>query len=290
MEGKAAHAATLEQRNAALERDVLRFKERQNTLKRIEEINLVVLYKEFKAAQSIYKEAKGAAKSAKKNLALLQKQANPMNDRKNQFKRSLEKAERKVTDLNGKSRLIMDTAIPQLVADIEAIDNSTNVHKSAFSSLKKKAKENDAKMRALVTAREKKRAEIEKLQETMIQDGLMDKDGNELPRPGTGRIKKLFCDKDLIKRELDKISSMNDDVVQKRAEITTISNSLRDERDSRESELRDMSNVKNMMLDKIKTSRMYSRVFDVYHWLQNNQDKFEKPILGPVCLYVFLYA
>jgi FtsZ-binding cell division protein ZapB len=89
-----------------------------------------------------------------------------------------------------------------------------------------------------------------------------------------GRMKKLKETKDGMQREIQEAKSVYDDLENKQRQIESDSDRLRRTRDNKDQELEGMSNMKNVLLDKLM--RKSKKVFDVYQWLQTNQDKFQE--------------
>lgn len=181
---------------------------------------------------------------------------NPQLERKAQLKKSLTKAEGKVEDLKKKAKDVMAADIPRLVSQIDDIDNNSSGAKEQFSQIKKKVKEDEAKIKREVSKMEVQKKKADELTELMIEDGLLDAEGVSVPVPGMGRMKQVHESRAQINREIQEARSAYDDLKTKQNEIDAESEALRKRRDLKDQELQGMSNVKNVLVDKLRrTSR-----------------------------------
>ncbi|KAG0644622.1 hypothetical protein HOY80DRAFT_1110333 [Tuber brumale] len=255
--------ASMEARQAALQQDVERLRERQEIIKRIELLEKAKPFVKYRVARSLAKDAKDAGKVAERELRELEQQVEPMTEAP-KAKRRYQKALERCVMARKKELEVKEAAVTKFKDDVlgkadEKITDITDKMDAARSA-------EQSRKQQIVREKEK----IAKLKK-QLEEGPPEVDLAYY----NGKIGDSNHEIRDVKERIDDIDSEIRPMVERANQITgQISRNNKDLQD-----LNSVIGVRERMLE-----RMSRDTHRVWQWIKTHQDEFNQEILGPPVL------
>ncbi|CAZ79935.1 unnamed protein product [Tuber melanosporum] len=255
--------ASMEARQAALQQDVERLRERQEIIKRIELLEKAKPFVKYRVARSLAKDAKDASKVAERELRELEQQVEPMTEAP-KAKRRYQKALERCVVARKKELEAKEAAVTKFKDDVigkadEKITDITDKMDAARSA-------EQTRKQQIVREKEK----IAKLKK-QLEEGPPEVDLAYY----NGKISDSNHEVRDMKAKIDDIDSEIRPMVERANQITgQISRKNKDLQD-----LNSVIGVRERMLE-----RMSRDTHQVWQWIKTHQGEFSQEILGPPVL------
>ncbi|KAJ3121956.1 Structural maintenance of chromosomes protein 5 [Nowakowskiella sp. JEL0407] len=271
-------------RNKTLESDLALFRQREKILLQIRKLKLTIPFAKFNQSQEELKEFKQKAQEAADNMTRLEMLSQP-------DKKELEKLEKVAKECDesekvGKKKYAEITrGIEKKCEEVTGADDKINNLKARVDANEKKENELRKRVGQLQTIIEKMKSDSEELKRTLMEKGVLDKDGKfssgESQDSELGDIERKM--KDLTQCIREKNTAVST-IRRKMAELQDTARTVRREYDTYVNESNQLVDPKSQKLDALK--RFDYNAYKAYMWLQENRDKFEKEVIGPVLLEI----
>lgn len=258
-------AKQMEERNANIEKEVERFKERQKIEQEIAVLELLVQLAQFRQVSQDFAVAKAEQRKAHGKMMGLKERNAPAHA----LEKELEKAAKKATerrDNQKKSMKAKAESLKKLQQKSEDLDSTSEEVISQLESLKKNEKDRIRNIKV-------KESDLERIQTEM------DKPGPNLPDPAAlaEEQKQLNLERNALGQERDETHNQMRTAVQQKvdakAEIDRAKESL---------EKLDSTDSKKLHL----LQKWDKDTYDSVIWLRRNKDKFKQQVFEPPILSV----
>eukprot|EP01080_Neovahlkampfia_damariscottae_P003347 gene3347-5894_t len=157
------HLTTLKKKNEMLERDVERFKQRENHLLRVEQLELKVPYVQFTDKQKEAKEIKTEKENAEVKLETYRSQLKPLLDQIQAKKSEVSALEQKRT--NAKKETKNSNNFDSLVSKLENLDQKIDAEKQNLAAIHDRQKQKEYRKRQLKDKISHTKSEFDELPE-----------------------------------------------------------------------------------------------------------------------------
>lgn len=260
LDTKKKHLEDLKAKNELLERDVLRFRERQKLLEKVEKMKLKRPWIELEAITKQFNQASTELKEITARYNEQEKKCEPLKVEIENIKQEIEKGEQGRTKKQNGAKTL-DSQRKNSIRQLNEIDSRIQ---EIISNLEKLKSRHEDRL---------KQAEQTKLQINQYESQLqqLDLSNNE------SRLKELA---DAYKIQKAKENEIQD----KLSEFTYSSNDLGSKIRSLDQELRKLSNAKERQLMDLRSRN--SDAYNALQWLNSNQHLFQKKVYGPLILEV----
>ncbi|RPB01733.1 P-loop containing nucleoside triphosphate hydrolase protein [Choiromyces venosus 120613-1] len=254
---------SMEARQAALQQDVERLRERQEIIKRIELLEKARPFVKYRAARGLAKDAKDASKVAERELRELEQQVEPMTEApkaKRRYHKALERfVAAKKKELEAKERAVTkfkDDVIGKADEKITDITDKIDAARSAEQGRKQQIAREREKIAKL-----KKQLEEDPPEVDLAYYNRKIGDSNHEVRDMREKIDDIDAE---IRPMVERANQINGQISRKNKDLQDLSSVI---------------GVRERMLE-----RMSSDTHQVWQWIKTHQDKFEQEILGPPVL------
>ncbi|VDC05841.1 unnamed protein product [Peniophora sp. CBMAI 1063] len=255
---------TLQERNATLERDVQRFKERKEIEEAIALLELIIPFMEYMEARQRYTNAKAEQRRLHLEVVQIKERNKPMLDLKKKLENDMKRISQKRDDKKKAAQAKFKT-INSKKKDNEDLENRAEDIQNALSNLKRQ---------------EKKR-----LQDIATLEKEIKKLGENLESASQVKLEKA----DDIQEEIRALNAENNknrhkfDSLEERQHANVTNTSFaKNEMNQAELALRSLDNVANQKLNQFRQADSVGA--EVVVWLRNNQHRFRQPIIEPPML------
>ncbi|KAI0044470.1 P-loop containing nucleoside triphosphate hydrolase protein [Auriscalpium vulgare] len=259
-----AQMKTLEERNAMLERDVQRFKERQELQKQIGLIELILPFIEYVEARKLYSEAKEKQRTLHRKVQMLQQKNAPMHE----FKKRLESHAKRLNELRDDKKRAAQKKFKLMGTkydETERYGNQQEEISNRLLNLKKDEKQRLQKIQSLERSIADQQKQLDKPVEMEKPEDIQ-AELRALSQEGMGHRNKQ-------------------DELQERQQ-RNIEESSRAEADIREGgrSLQQLDNVAHQKLENL--SRFDPDCATTIRWLRENRSRFRMEIVEPAIVSV----
>ncbi|PWW78494.1 P-loop containing nucleoside triphosphate hydrolase protein [Tuber magnatum] len=254
---------SMKARQAALEQDVLRLRERQDIIKRIELLEKAKPFVKYRVARGLAKDAKDAGKVAELELRELEQQVEPMTEApkaKRRYQKALERCVvEKKKELEAKEEAVTkfkDDVIGKADEKITDITDKMDAARSAERGRKQQIVREKEKIAKL-----KKQLEEDPPEVDLAYYNRKISDSNHEIRNTKERIDDIDSE---IRPMVERANQINGQISRKNKDLQ---------------DLNSVIGVRERMLE-----RMSKDTHQVWQWIKTHRDKFEQEILGPPVL------
>ncbi|RHZ89185.1 hypothetical protein Glove_18g107 [Diversispora epigaea] len=253
----------LEKRNAILERDVTRFREREAIMKRVRLYELRIPFARYGIAKTLYDELKIVRTEAHNEYNRLSKENEPANARKSEL-------ENNVKDLTQEKKQCSDSFVKKrremegIAAKLEETEGEIDTIRKDLSSIKRKEKMRRTRISQL-------REEINDFEAKL-----------QIPpsKPDSPDLIRRFDD---VNNRIREITSKVGNNRELQSQIDVENKSLYRDMASFKRQLQDLEDVRRRRLDALRNE---PATIAAIEWLDQNRDRLNSRVYGPVCLEV----
>ncbi|RKP11061.1 hypothetical protein THASP1DRAFT_27160 [Thamnocephalis sphaerospora] len=258
------HVDQLSKRNAVLERDVIRFQERENIMKQVAQLKIGLLMACYGATKNDLKEAKDTRKKMFEEHRRLEHETEPFRRRQSEFSRNVQELEREQRNCMEEQKKGMRTlegqarAIDQLVADSDA-------HRQSFHAIRNREKQRKARIRALQDS-------VQELQRQLPASP---------PSADTSDVDTA------LQRNRDETNALREQQSTYKSETIGIQNDgqeIQSRLTDVQMRLSKLDNIRSQRLELVR--RTDQATYRAAMWLEKNRDMFSGAVYGPICLEV----
>lgn len=241
----------------------------------------------------------------------LKADTSPQSEEIHRLEGSIKSMEEKKKKAFEKHKKLMDeTETKQNLVD--AALNECDGARKTIISLKKREKERANKIEQEERELKVMKRDLEKLEAELKQAGLLDEEGNDVTlalsqiqatqgggrrRASQGNLEEqMFQVKGELGDIFEAISQHTTEIKKVQEELSAVSSEaaefvdstkrLNYEKDDLERQLRTMDDMKNKRLNQMRNYA--SDTYKALMWLRNNQGRFKKPVLEPMCMEIDL--
>ncbi|ORX96250.1 P-loop containing nucleoside triphosphate hydrolase protein [Basidiobolus meristosporus CBS 931.73] len=264
MKSEADHAENLEKRNAVLERDVVRFQEREKILRRVRLYEMRIPFARYGVAKQEYDIAKDERRLAHAEYQRILKENEPMEESKNELKRIVQKADnnrkvvnetftRQTRQLKTKANEMekMESEIDELTKDIADIKNREKHRKQVIVNLQ---------------------SEIEAL-EVLVE--------REPPSADTSEIQPQI---ESVLREIRDVADKGNELQSDQEKIIGEGREINNQLNQLQQKLVDLEDIRNRRLDNLRL--IDKDTYQATIWLRENRHRFEHHVFDPIALEI----
>ncbi|KIL63939.1 hypothetical protein M378DRAFT_78988 [Amanita muscaria Koide BX008] len=259
------HMRQLQERNAAIERDVQRFRERKRIEHDIELLNVLIPVEEYRIMRQKYINYKAEQRVWHKKVSKLKAKNAPVHE----FLTKLENDSKKHEQHREKLKKSTSNKFNQMVGGwqrSEAMDAEAEDLTTKLDQLKKDEKDRQRKIKELETNIERLKAELAIPLQTENADELMN-----------DHVKKINHERSRVEARRGDIQAELERNADACAAKTAAANIAREE----------LKKLDDILVRKMHNMRQWDRdAHDVILWLRQNQHRFKKPILEPPAIIV----
>lgn len=278
------HLENLEKRNAVLERDVARFRERESVLHNIRLLEMKIPWVHYDHSRIEYLEAKAEKQRLQLEFAAVQQRYAPLREQLEQMQEELRQLTANVKRLTNEyqEKTVSRGGLKGKSEELQAAEaDSDELHKK-LAGIQRREKEKIKKLQSLRTDIANGQLALEKLQAQLIETGLLSEDGES---EGTGgELAELQSGIEAKNRDLREINDRVTALMQDQQEITDEAARYRHQREQRYNELNGLDNVRNQKLDILKREERHC--WDATMWLKDNMHRFQHKVFEPICLEI----
>ena len=242
----------------------------------------MIPFKEYESLQHDY-----LAKKEERNLMIaaledLRQRNAPLENLKRQLegqKSDMEKASYTVKEeINKAGQTLME--VEEKVKDLQEQDRTKQ---NELNGLEKKRREQQRELDKKKAILEKLVDELEPLRKQVYENGMINAQGEPLiqdePR---GRYAEIQKEEQELHTLLSSIQEQITAVRDRQTNLHNDASRCRQKLESKDMEIQRLNSVEGRKLDVLRNKA--GPTFQAYTWLQQNQDKFKMPVIGPVCL------
>ncbi|TPX60694.1 hypothetical protein PhCBS80983_g01576 [Powellomyces hirtus] len=279
------HLENLESRNAVLQRDVARYREREAVLRKIDVLKMKIPWVKYEATRLQWMAARQVKADKRAAYAEIEQRTAPL---RQEYETIHEESRQLTQDVNNLSRkyqekLLSDTGLKGKSDALQAAETENDDLSRQLSGIQKREKE---KMKKLEVARAdvlKVESAVQTLQTQLVENGTLDDEGGMGGIAG-GELTQLQEQIEAKNRELREIGDQAAAFRQQQSEIQDEAGTYRNERERRYNELQGLDNVRNQKLELLR--RENKDCYDATMWVKDNQHLFTKKVFEPVCLEI----
>ncbi|KAI8823741.1 uncharacterized protein EV422DRAFT_368077 [Fimicolochytrium jonesii] len=278
-----AEFENLERRHALMQRDVERFREREEVLRniaiietKIPQVKYVQLRAEAYGAHEKWKQLRIAFREVENRTA-------PLLAQQDEKKEELRELKDKVKEYTREYSEMLTNGVKGRNDALDAAETETNDLYSQLSLIRRREEEHRKKRQEQVTKIAQTQAKVRQLETALIESGILSEDGETQGEVG-GELAELSARIEGKNQELRKLAEKSDTIRQANTDLCREAQHLRTQRDRKMSELENFDSVRNQKLELIK--REAKDVYDAIMWLRDNQGLFEKKVYEPVVLEI----
>ncbi|OZJ06471.1 hypothetical protein BZG36_00537 [Bifiguratus adelaidae] len=260
---KKSHLANLEQRNNLLERDVLRFQQRQKILRQIQVLKTRILYVKYGPLKEAYNRTKAEARALKLEYEKLKESVVPEMNRLEELQalpQTLQAEKDKVSKEIRQKYAIMKQASKEL----EELEETADSYRNRMKARKKRAIQQRANIEDL-------KKEIALLEERVNQSAPPEVDLSGF----TSQLQE-------INREIRKLSLDRTELQSQVSDIEREGRQLNEGINKARKGLANLDNVRTQRLERLR--QQDPQTAKAYEWLEANRDRFEAAVYGPPLL------
>ncbi|CAG8637919.1 11308_t:CDS:10 [Funneliformis caledonium] len=254
---------SLSSRNDILERDVMRFREREAILRRIELYELKIPFERYYAAKKKYDEAKQQRAEFHLHYQRLLKENKPMNDKKSQLeaitKDTFNKKKSCSESFSRKKRQMEDTS-----NKLDKLGNDCDDVRRNLNSMKKKEKQRENQIAQL-------RTEITRLEElTSVQPEENDTSAIR------NQLEELSIHMRNIQTDGNDINAKQEEFAHEERQIQSQISYINERR-------QELEDKKKRRLESL---RYEHHTLEAVQWLRQNNDKLVARVFDPICVEI----
>ncbi|KAL6045430.1 Structural maintenance of chromosomes protein 5 [Balamuthia mandrillaris] len=258
----AEHLQALKRKNETLERDVLRFREFEKHQKRAQQLNMKIPWIRFDNERNRAIELREVWEAAKEKFALREKELQPLKQRITEKENEVKQMAQKNARLK-ESAQRLDVQRKQKGEELEELADRIVQQEDELETLSNREKERKVKIK-------KMEEEIAKY-EAELQAAVEQADTQE---------QEMNSKNDRLRELAELISQIQSQQMELKEESRRRMGTIR----QLQKEVQELDDVKKQRMEML---RRYSRdCYSAAVWLDNNRDKFEKPVYGPLALEV----
>ncbi|KAI9101964.1 hypothetical protein DFS34DRAFT_612195 [Phlyctochytrium arcticum] len=273
----------LEQRNAVVERDVARYREREAVLQNTKNLRMKIPWCQYEIARTSFLEARSHKNELQQALEELQLKHTPLQQHIDDLKAQMATVGQEVKRLT-RAYHEQTTSSSGLAGKIEEIKiaeaNSDRLH-SQLEGLQRKEKERQKRINNLRQEISKEQSKLESLEREMTEGG-----GADGSSQG-GSQQELAQLQDEINRKnrvLEEIGGRIMIVQRKMREVQEDAARFRDQKETTYRELQSLDDIREQKLHGLRQTNR--QTYDATLWLRENQHLFEKKVFEPVVLEI----
>ncbi|KAJ3023997.1 Structural maintenance of chromosomes protein 5 [Thoreauomyces humboldtii] len=272
-------------RNAILERDVNRFRERESVLERIGLLETKILWVKYGALRDQYLEARTQKEAKKVAYNAIKNESAPLREQYDLVKGGVEELQQKANRLTEKFQMKMThkDELPKISGRLQVAEEDAEGLKSQLESAKKSARDKQKRLQVAQVEVDQLKAKIATVERELVEAGLMDAQGDSQEGGELGELKLKLEEKNVELRTLgDSINDARNQI----NEIAEEANQLRFRRERKYAELGALDNVRTQKLDLLRGDGRTRAAYQGAEWLKDHQDLFQKRVFDPICLEI----
>ncbi|KAI9239774.1 MAG: hypothetical protein BYD32DRAFT_410198 [Podila humilis] len=268
MKGDLDSINTNEKRNAVIEKDVLRFQQREAVLKKLKLLAVWILYAKYALAKDEYNAIKESRRECFGMVQQIQSEVEPLKRKQRQMEQKLKTA----TDHKAKLEQQYQKALHSMRskgASVEAAEGDGEDLRKELDRMHAKLQQR----KSMITNLKRKIAAQAELVERAPSEDNITRDKDAL-QAQVNEFAQVARD---IKDKIDNLQLAQEDIVRDAKKAgTTLSEKRR--------RLVALDDIRNRRLEQLRETE--SDVYDTVVWLRQNREMFQKHVFEPVCLEI----
>ncbi|ORX59081.1 P-loop containing nucleoside triphosphate hydrolase protein [Piromyces finnis] len=279
----------IKNQNEAIEREVAKYKERENILQNIRILEKQIPWGIYDKSREEYLEYRNKRNKQKKDIAEAEKKLLPLQEKKKEQEKKIERATQIENHLEKEYEECVKK-YTELSKEIENLEEENNSIINNFLDFRENERELENKIKMHKRKMYELENSIEIKKKELIEKGIIDENGEELYNNNSS-------DND-TSTELGKIQWELGEKAQKLfeidAEVRSIQNKEQDIRqqnfvyieeiDRLRKQLSDLDNIRNQRLNLLE--RSHKPTFIAYQWLEKNRLMFKMHVYAPVLIEI----
>ncbi|KAJ3289636.1 Structural maintenance of chromosomes protein 5 [Borealophlyctis nickersoniae] len=270
----------LNERTAKMQRDVIRYEERQAFLAEVKEIELKISFQKYSDARAEYIEAKEKRDALKVQFAELKNRLQPLETELNELQAEIKSADAEVKQYNIEQQK-QEKDINKAKENITKCESEGDDLCNRLKTIKRREREKQEKLAAMRADIEKLQNSLTALEEELSANGLLDVGHSSQPRGELASIQGEIEEKN---RALREIAEKIIDIQQDQRSINEECQEIRRNKDNLAEQLRGLDDVKNQKLENLR--RFHPNEYKATLWLRENRHTFKSTIYDPICLEI----
>jgi len=278
----------IENQNEALEREVAKYKERENILKNIKIIEKQIPWAIYDKARQVYLENRTKRIKFRDDINRTEEEIIPLNKKKKEQEKKIQQATEIEKRLE-KEYKEYTTKYTELSKELESLEDENNSILINFLDFRENEKELEKNIKMCKRKIYELENNISSKKSILIEKGLIDQNGQELYNNANSNNKNTELGK--IQSKLDEktqqLFGIDDEVrsIQNREQEIRNQNLIyNDEIDRIRKQLSDLDDIRNQRLNLLK--RFHRPTYEANLWLEKNKLMFKKKVFSPVLIEI----
>ncbi|KNC97459.1 DNA repair ATPase SMC5 [Spizellomyces punctatus DAOM BR117] len=278
------HLENLEQRNAVLERDVARFRERETVLKNIRILEMKIPWCQYEQARLNYLDAKEDRQQKQRRYEAFQQRFAPIKQELERMQDTLQQLNADVRTLTGEyqEKTVSNQGLKGKSDKLQAAEGECDDLHRALAGIQRREKEKIKKLQTLRTDIANGQSALQKMEQELINLGLLEEEGgSQEPR---GELAQLQREIDIKNGSLRDIAERVNRILQEQRDVSEEAARYRQERERTYKELQGLDDVRNQKLEILKRDERHC--YEATTWLKDNMHLFQEKVYEPICLEI----
>jgi len=278
----------IKNQNEALEREVTRYKERENILQNIRIIEKQIPWGIYEKAREVYIEHRKKRMKYKSDISKTEDEMTPLKKKKNDQEKKIEQATELEKQLE-KEYNICTKKYTELSKELETLEDENNSILINFLDFRENEKELEKNIKMCKRKIYELENNIKAKKFILIEKGIINQEGQELYNKSDVNDKSTELGR--IQYELNektqKLFDIDDEVrsiQSKEQEIRQQNLVYNEEIERLRRQLSDLDNIKNQRLNLLQ--RFSKPAYDANQWLEKNRLLFKKHVYSPVVIEI----
>ncbi|KAI8138054.1 hypothetical protein BJV82DRAFT_632418 [Fennellomyces sp. T-0311] len=265
-ESDADQLKSMQTRNADLERDVIKMRQRAQILKHVELLQAKLPLVKYTDAKKAYERAKEILDEKKAILAQVKRENEPIEEARRQYKEAADIAQAKKAEQND--------AQQELRQKLQRITNLYSRSDSEKNKIDREIKSLQRREHERATEIKNKELRIQRAKEALVEE------------PSQEGIAQLNKDIEDINRQLNDKEFEGQQLVNQNNTLGRRKREIEHELQGKKNEMAAMNNVARRRCETLR--KWQADTVAAYTWLKNNREKFSGRIHGPIVLQIDL--
>ncbi|KAJ3144260.1 Structural maintenance of chromosomes protein 5 [Geranomyces variabilis] len=276
----------LESRNAVMERDVARYRERESVVRKIDVLKMKIPWVRYEGTRARWMVARAQKMAARAAYQALEQDTAPLREEHQRIETEAQVLKAEVQALTQKHKEKLTSRRSGLQARSEALEAAEGQNDDLLRKLTgiQKRERNKAKrIEDFKADIAKMETQIDRLKAQLVEKGILDGEGTSQGAAG-GELAELQRQIEAKNVELRAIGEAFTILRNQESEINEEGGQLRMHKERLYNELQGLDNVRNQRLQLIRQDN--PQTYEATMWLRENQHRFEKKVFEPICLEV----
>ncbi|KAJ3158631.1 Structural maintenance of chromosomes protein 5 [Geranomyces michiganensis] len=276
----------LESRNAVLERDVARYRERESVMRKIDVLKMKIPWVRYEGTRARWMVARTQKLAARAAYQDLEQKTAPLREEHQRIEADTQVLNAEVTALTNKYKEKLSskrTGLQGRSDALEAAEGQNDDLQRQLTGLQKREKEKAKRRESQKAEIVRLETQLDRLKAQLVEKGILDAEGTSQGATG-GELAELQRQIEAKNVELRAVGEAFMLLTQQENEINEEARQLRAQKERLYNELQGLDNVRTQRLQLIR--RENPQTYEATMWVRENQHLFEKKVFEPVCLEI----